>query len=86
MRTSPDARATRWRVVSPDDPLDEGRRVPMDVELEALDAQLGAAGARARLAGRGSTQPTRFFAQALRARMLQSLAGPAEAPVRTIPR
>ncbi len=76
MRTSPDARATRWRVVGADDPPIEARHVPMDVELEALDAQLSAAGARARLAGRGSTQPTRFFAQQLKARMVRALPGP----------
>lgn len=75
MRTSPDARSRRWRVVGAEDPLADVRRVPLDVELEALDTQLAAAGARARLAARGTTQPTRFFTQQLRATVLRSLDG-----------
>jgi hypothetical protein len=73
MRTSPDARSRRWHVVGEHDPSADVRRVPLDVELEALDGQLSAAGARARLAAHGSTQPTRFFAQQLRATVLRSL-------------
>ena len=70
---SPDARSRRWRVVGAEESSPDQRRVPVDVELEALDRQLAAAGVRARLAGRGTTQPTRFFAQQLRARTLQAL-------------
>ena len=76
---SPDARVRRWRVVGAEEGAPDHRRVPLDVELEALDGQLSAAGARARLAGRGTTQPTRFFAQQLRANSLRALdrgAGP----------
>ncbi len=75
MRTSPDARSRRWRVVGAEDPPTDPRRGPLDVELEVLDAQLAAAGARARLAARGSTQPTRFFVQQLRGAVLRSLDG-----------
>jgi hypothetical protein len=70
---SPDSRSRRWRVVGAEDSPTDHRRGPLDVELEALDAQLAAAGARARLAGRGTTQPTRFFVQQLRSSMLRTL-------------
>jgi hypothetical protein len=65
-----------WRVVAAPDATDEPREVPLDVELERLDAELRAAGARARLAVRGSTQPTRFFSQELRQRLLSRAATP----------
>jgi hypothetical protein len=60
----------RWHPVDDHEVPVEARRVPLDVDLEVLDAQLAAAGARARLAGRGSTQPTRYFAQQLRSHVL----------------
>ena len=65
-----------WRVVAAPDPAEERLEVPLDVELERLDAELRAAGARARIAVRGSTQPTRFFAQQLRERLLAGAATP----------
>ena len=74
MRTSPDRPRVRWHLVGDDDAAAEARRVPLDVDLQGLDGQLAAAGARARLAARGSTQPTRFFAQQLRSRVLQAVA------------
>jgi hypothetical protein len=74
MRTSPDRPRVRWHLVGDEESSAEARRVPLDVNLEVLDGQLAAAGARARLAARGSTQPTRFFAQQLRGRVLQALA------------
>ena len=72
MRTSPDRRPVQWHVVGDDVAPPEARRVPLDVTLEALDAQLAAAGARARLAARGSNHPTRYFAQQLRGLVLQT--------------
>jgi hypothetical protein len=63
----------RWRSVDPPGAAPDRRPIPLDVELEGLDAQLRAAGARARLAGRGVTQPTRFFSQQLRSRLVASL-------------
>jgi hypothetical protein len=47
--------------------------VPIDVELEALDAELDAAGARARRTLNGQTQPTRYFALLLRERLLAAV-------------
>ena len=73
---SPDGRFARWRSVEPPDATLEDRPQPLDVRLESLDAELRAAGARARLAVQGSTQPTRYFSQNLRARVLAMLAGP----------
>lgn len=51
----------------------ETRTVPLDVNLGSLDRDLTAAGLLARAAGRGSTQPTRYFTQQLRARALEAL-------------
>ena len=68
---SPDGRGARWRVVGEPEP--EVRPVPLDVELEAIDRQLAAAGVRARLAGRANTQPTRYFAQQLESNLRKSL-------------
>ena len=45
---------------------------PLDAELVALDAQLTAAGARARHALRSRSQPTRWFELELRRRLLSS--------------
>lgn len=73
---SPDARWSRWRSVDPADTSFEDRPQPLDVRLETLDAELRAAGTRARLAVQGSTQPTRYFSQRLRARVFAMLAGP----------
>ena len=39
---------------------------PLDVDLEAVDADLQAAGEQARRMLQGQTQPTRFFANQLR--------------------
>jgi hypothetical protein len=51
----------------------EGRPLgPLDADLVALDAQLTAAGARARLALRSRTQPTHWFELELRRRLLSS--------------
>ena len=72
---SPDARWNRWRSVEPPDAAFEDRPQPLDVRLEALDAELRAAGNRARLASQGSTQPTRYYSQTLRSRVLHMLAG-----------
>ena len=72
---SPDTRVRRWRSVEPPDASFEDRPQPLDVRLETLDAELRAAGARARLAVQGSTQPTRYFSQQLRERVLAFLAG-----------
>jgi len=73
---SPDARFARWRSVEPPDASVEDRPQPLDVRLETLDAEPRAAGARARRAVQGSTQPTRYFSQGLRARLAALLAGP----------
>lgn len=73
---SPDTRLRRWRSVEAPDTTFEDRPQPIDVRLEALDAELRAAGTRARLASQGSTQPTRYYSQTLRSRVLHLLAGP----------
>lgn len=70
---SPDSRGGRWRLVDPPEALADPPRIPVDVELERLDAGLRAAGARARLAGRATTQPTRYFAQQLRIELIARL-------------
>lgn len=54
----------------------DDRPQPLDVRLETLDAELRAAGARARLAAHGSTQPTRYYSHHLRARLIAFLTGP----------
>ena len=72
---SPDSRTIQWLPVDPAASTTERRTVPLDVELERLEAELRAAGARARLAGYGVTQPTRFFSQQLRSRLIASLEG-----------
>jgi hypothetical protein len=74
---SPDARGTRWRSVDSPGSAPEDQPLPLDVRLEALDAELRAAGARARAAVRGSTQPTRYFSQQLRSRLVSLLTRPA---------
>lgn len=74
---SPDARGSRWRSVDSPGSTPEDQPLPLDVRLEALDAELRAAGARARAAVRGSTQPTRYFSQQLRSRVLSLLTRPA---------
>lgn len=53
--------------------------VPIDIELEALDAELEAAGARARAMLNGRRQPTRFFSLRLRQALLDALGEPAAA-------
>ncbi len=49
--------------------------VPIDVDLEALDRELEAAGARARLTLNGQRQPTRYFWLELRSELLAAFAG-----------
>ncbi len=61
------------------DALDGGIELPIDADLEALDEELGAAGASARRSLHGSTQPTRVFSVDLRARLLGTIATPAAA-------
>jgi hypothetical protein len=73
---SPDARGGRWRSVDPPGSAPEDQPLPLDVRLEALDAELRAAGARARAAVRGSTQPTRYFSQQLRSRLVSLFTRP----------
>jgi len=48
-------------------------QVPIDVELEALDAELEAAGNRARRTLNGQRQPTRYFSIELRRQLLDSV-------------
>jgi len=48
-------------------------QVPIDVELEALDAELEAAGNRARRTLNGQRQPTRYFSIELRRQLLDSI-------------
>jgi hypothetical protein len=56
--------------------MDGGLDLPFDADLEALDAELDAAGTQARRALHGRTQPTRVFGNDLRARLLGSLVAP----------
>ena len=49
------------------------KAVPIDAALEALDAELNAAGAQARRMLNGKLQPTRFFALKLRGELLDTL-------------
>jgi hypothetical protein len=48
-------------------------QLPIDIELEALDAELEAAGNRARRTLNGQRQPTRYFAIELRRQLLDSV-------------
>jgi len=48
-------------------------QVPIDIELEALDAELEAAGNRARRTLNGQRQPTRYFSIELRRQLLDSV-------------
>jgi hypothetical protein len=60
-----------------DEPVDGGLDLPFDADLEALHAELDAAGTQARGALHGRTQPTRVFGNDLRARLVGSFAAPA---------
>src|SRR5262245_59585812 len=76
----PDDRSVRWQPVDGmgggvDDGFDGYG--PLDADLEALDAELDDAGAQGRRMLRGQTQPTRFFANRLRDRLLAVYAVPA---------
>jgi hypothetical protein len=64
-------------VVSPT-PGQRSVQVPLDVELASLDAELQAAGARARLMLNGQRQPTRYFSLQLRQSLLDGLTGEAD--------
>lgn len=83
----------------PDDAIDPNQAdtdlvVPLPVDLRPLDVELEQSGARARLMLHGRTQPTRYFAIDLRARLLgdyaadeatggiegDAIAGPAPGP------
>jgi len=58
-----------------------GLGLPIDADLQALDAELDAAGAQARGMLYGRSQPTRYFSVDLRGRLLGSYAAaPAAAP------
>jgi hypothetical protein len=73
-----------------------GRRAPMplDMELQALDTELEAAGAHARRMLNGQRQPTRYYSLELRTTLLDALeegwptrvAGPEPAEVSPISR
>ena len=52
-------------------PLGRAIPVPIDVELEALEAELDAAGVRGRGTLNGHRQPTRYFSLGLRAELLE---------------
>jgi hypothetical protein len=56
--------------------VDAGVSLPVDADLEALDAELAAAGAHARRTLFGRSQPTRVFSNQLRARLLETLEPP----------
>jgi len=56
--------------------------VPLDIELEALDQELEAAGNRARRTLNGQRQPTRFFSIELRRQLLEALDGGSVGPRR----
>jgi hypothetical protein len=49
---------------------DPARTMPLDADLQALHGELEAAGAQARRALHGRTQPTRVFSNDLRARLV----------------
>ena len=67
-------RDDRW---VPIDGGDAPASVPFDADLEALDAELDAAGAQARRALHGKSQPTRVFSNDLRARLVGAFPGAA---------
>jgi len=57
-------------------------QVPIDLDLEALDAELEAAGNRARRTLNGQRQPTRYFSIELRRQLLDSVDGDAVGTLR----
>jgi hypothetical protein len=61
-------------------------QVPIDIELEALDAELDAAGNRARRTLNGQRQPTRYFSIELRRQLLDSVDVGAVGTLRETPR
>jgi hypothetical protein len=61
-----------WTPVGEDTPLD----VPLEAGLTTIDAELESAGAQARRALHGRTQPTRLFSNDLRDRLLGTTAAP----------
>ena len=65
-------------------PLEEGFEpmpdAPLDIDLVAVDAELGAAGRQAGRALHGRTQPTRYYSMELRARLLSRFETPAATP------
>lgn len=64
-----------------DDAFDVMPDAPLDIDLVALDAELGAAGRQARRALLGRTQPTRYYSLELRIRLLARFGTPVAAPV-----
>ena len=79
----PDARRRHWVEVARIRPLDSAGNAapeeddelphtgPMDAALAPLDAELSRAGSRAREAHRSRTEPTRYFAAGLQARLVR---------------
>src|SRR5215831_17274347 len=71
----------------PDDvlhgPSDEigNMALPIDTDLQALDAELDAAGIQARGMLHGRSQPTRYFSVDLRSRLTGAYAADAAAPI-----
>lgn len=78
----PDDRSGRWQPIDgPGDGFDGFDSYgPLDADLETLDRELAEAGAGARRALHGQTQPTRFFANRLRERLLAAHPAAAAAP------
>ena len=60
-----------------DDMMHTGMELPFDADLEALDAELDAAGVNARRSLHGRSQPTRVYSANLRASLVAGLAEPA---------
>jgi hypothetical protein len=58
--------------------------VPLDIELEALDLELVAAGNRARRTLNGQRQPTRYFSIELRRQLFDDVDGRAAGTGRDI--
>lgn len=56
--------------------LDPGANLPVDADLESLEAELAAAGAHARKVLYGRSQPTRVFANELRSHLLATFEPP----------
>jgi hypothetical protein len=54
-------------------PAGRSAPVPIDAELEALDAELERAGSHARRTLNGQRQPTRYFALELRRALLEAV-------------